>query len=151
MLAAPGHALAVSEGEQQLELLVEQLVVVAEVVAEQWERLDERAPPRHDLRAAARDQVDVGELLEDPDGVFRREDRHRAREPDLLRLRRDRGERRRRGRDEVVGAVMLADGEDLQPQVVGETGLLEEVAHPLLGADAGVEVGESDESEIHTE
>jgi hypothetical protein len=62
----------------------------------------------------------------------------------------NRGEGGGRGRDEVVGAMVLADREDLQPQVVGEAGLLEEVAHPLLGADARIEVGEGDESKIHT-
>src|ERR1700759_3058939 len=58
VLSLPGHALAVADREQQLELLAEQLVVVAPVVAEQRERFDERASSRHDLRSTARDQVD---------------------------------------------------------------------------------------------
>ena len=51
--------------EQQLELLGEQLVVVVEVVAEEREGLDERAAAGHDLRAAAGEQVERGEVLED--------------------------------------------------------------------------------------
>ena len=41
------------------ELPLEQPVVVAEVVAEERERLDERAAADHDLRAAAREEVDA--------------------------------------------------------------------------------------------
>ncbi len=55
-----------AEREQQLELLGEQLVVVVQLVAEQRERFDEGAAPGHDLGAAAGDQVEGGELLEDP-------------------------------------------------------------------------------------
>ena len=44
---------------------------------------------------------------------------------------------------------MLPDGEDVEPQLVGELGLLEEVAHPLLRAHAGREVGEGGEAEFH--
>ena len=61
----------------------------------------------------------------------------------------DRGEHGRRRRDEVVAAVMLADAEDLQAELVGEPRLLEQVAHPLLRRLAGCQVGEGDESEIH--
>ena len=45
--------------------------------------------------------------------------------------------------------MVLADGEDLQAELVGEPCLLQEIAHPLLGADAGVEIGKGDEPEIH--
>ena len=60
-----------AELEQQVELLGEQLVVVVEVVAEQRERLDERAAPGHDLGAAAGEQVERRELLEDPHRIVR--------------------------------------------------------------------------------
>ena len=96
MLSLPGDALAVADREQQLELLGEQLVVVAQVVTEEREGLDERATPRHDLCSTAGDQVDVRELLEDPDRVVRREHAHGAREPDLLRDGGDRGQHGRR-------------------------------------------------------
>ena len=52
--------------------------------------------------------------------------------------------------DREVRAVVLADGEHVEPELVGEDGLLEQVAHPLLGADAGAEVGEGCESEFHS-
>ena len=42
--------------------------------------------------------------------------------------------------------MVLADGEQLEAELVGETRLLEQVAHPLLGTDAAREVGEGDEA-----
>ena len=71
-------------GEQQLELLGEQLVVVLQVVAEEREGLDERPAPGHDLRPAAGEQVERREVLEDADRVVGAEHAHRAREPDPL-------------------------------------------------------------------
>ena len=145
----PGHMRRLADLQQQLELLGEQLVVVVEVVAEQREGLDERTPPGHDLGATARDQVELGELLEDADRVVRAEHRDRAREPDPLGPCRDRGQGDGGRGDEEVGAVMLADREHVEPELVGELGLLEQVAHPLLGADARGEVGEGGKSKFH--
>ena len=147
----PDHVtrLGVADREQQLELLGEQLVVVVEVVAEQRERLGERAAAGHDLGASAREQVDLGELLEDPHRIVGAEHGDRAREPDPLGPHRDRGQHDGRRRDEEVGAVVLADREHVEPQLVGELGLLHQVAHPLLGGDARREVGEGGESKFH--
>ena len=40
-----------------------------------------------------------------------------------------------RRRDDEVRAVMLADAEDVEPDLVGQLDLLDQVAQPLLGAD----------------
>jgi hypothetical protein len=45
--------------------------------------------------------------------------------------------------------VVLADGEHVQAHLLGELGLLQQVAHPLLRGDAGGEVGEGGKSEFH--
>ena len=45
--------------------------------------------------------------------------------------------------------MVLADGKELQSELVGEFRLLQEIAHPLPGADAGMQVGKGDESEVH--
>ena len=66
-IARPADPFVFAQRQQQLELFGEQRVVVAEVVAEQREGFDERAAPRHDLGATARQQVEGGELLEDAD------------------------------------------------------------------------------------
>ena len=52
---------------------------------------------------------------------------------------------------EKVGAVVLADGEHVEAELVGELRLLEQVAHPLLRGDARAEVGEGGKSKFHRE
>ena len=96
-------------------------------------------------------EIELGELLEHPDGVVRAEHGDRAREADPFGPGRDRGEGDCRRGDEEVGAVVLADREHIQPELVGELGLLEQVAHPLLGADARGEVREGGKSKFHDE
>ncbi len=48
-----------------------------------------------------------------------------------------------------VGAVMLADREHVESELIGQLGLLQQIAHPLLRADARAEVREGGESEFH--
>src|SRR3954468_1200121 len=50
---------------------------------------------------------------------------------------RERGRTSGRRRDEVVGAVMLSDGEALQAELVRERGFLQEVAHAFRGTETG--------------
>ena len=45
---------------------------------------------------------------------------------------RRRAEHDRRRRDDEVGPVVLADAEDVEPDLVGQLDLLEQVAQPLL-------------------
>ena len=132
--AGPGDPHRLADGQQQLELLGEQLVVVVQVVAEQRKGLDERSAPGHDLRPAAGQEVERGELLEHPHGVVRAEHRHRAGQADALGARGARGQRDGRGRHREVGPVVLAEAEDVEAHLVGQLHLLEQVAHPLLGA-----------------
>ena len=131
MLARPGDALAVAQLQQQLELLGEELVVVVEVVAEERERLDERAAPGHDLGAPAREQVERREVLEDAHRVVGAEHGDRARQPDALRALGGGAEHDGGRRDGEVGPVVLADAEDVEPDLVGELDLLDQVAQPL--------------------
>ena len=73
--ARPGQPLRVANREQHPQLLVEQRVVVVQVVAEERERLDERAAAGHDLGAPAREQVERGEVLEHAHRVVRAQHR----------------------------------------------------------------------------
>ena len=149
VLARPRDALGLAQLQQQIELLGEQLVVVVEVVAEQRERLDERAAAGHDLRATAREQVERGEVLEDAHGVVGAQDRDRARQADVLCA--GRGGRQRHGRrgDGEVGAVVLADAEDVEADLIGQLDLLEEVAQPPCRVDLGADVGKGVEAKFH--
>jgi hypothetical protein len=72
-----------AQGQQQVELLGEELVVVAQVVAEERIGLDEGAAADDDLRAAVGDEVERGEVLEDADGIVGAEDRDGAGEADV--------------------------------------------------------------------
>ena len=50
-------------------------------------------------------------------------------------VRRPRPARRAGARNGEIRAVMFADAEDVEPNLVGELDLLEQVAQPLRGAD----------------
>ena len=136
--------------EQLVELLLEQAVVVAEVEAEERERLDERAAPDHHLRASAGEQIERRELLIEPNRDCRAEYGDRAREPDALRTRRGRREHDGRSGDGELGPVVLADAVDVEPDLVRELDLLHELAQALLRAAlAGARVGEGEGADLH--
>jgi hypothetical protein len=52
-----------------------------------------------------------------------------------------------RRRHQVVGAVMLSDREEVEAELVGKLGFLEQVAHALLGAQVP-DVSEGREAEL---
>src|SRR5690242_12998989 len=95
--------------DEPRKLLGEETVIVGEVVAEERKRLDEGAAAEHDLGAAARDQVDLRELLEDADGIVRAQDGDGARQANARRACGDCRERDRRRADRVVRPMVLAD------------------------------------------
>src|SRR5918994_1852055 len=149
VLARPRDALGIAHFQQQLEFLGEQLVVVAQVVTEQRERLDERAAAGHDLRAAVRDEIERGEVLEDAYGIVRAQNRDSARQANVPRAGRGRCQRHGRRRDGVVGAVVLADAEDVEAELIRQLDLLEEVVQPSCRVDLGADVGEGVEAQFH--
>ncbi len=69
--------------------------------------------------------------------------------PDALRARGDGRQGHRRRRDEEVRPVMLADREHVEPELIGQRGLLEQLTHALLWRNARREVGEGGYSELH--
>ena len=62
-------------------------------------------------------QVEGREVLEDAHGVVGAEDAHRAGQPDVLRARCGGAEDDGRRGDGEVGAVVLADAEDVEPDL----------------------------------
>jgi len=147
--------LGVAHGEQQFEILGEEVVVVVECVSEERERLDERPSACHDLGPATGEQVERREVLEDADGIVGAEHRDRARQADAGRARRRRREHDSRGGDSELGPVVLADAEDVQSDLIGELNLLEQVAQPLRRADrparsgVGRDFGEGVDTQFH--
>jgi hypothetical protein len=121
---------------------------VVEVLAEERERLDERAAAGPDLGTPARQQVHGRELLEDADGIVGAQHRHGTGQADPLGARggarEDDGGRRHR----EVGAVMLADAEDVEPDLVGQLDLLQQVAD-AVPRRAGGQLAERVDADLH--
>ena len=127
------------QGGEERELLLEQVVVVLERVAEQRERLGERAAAEDHLGAAVGDGVEGGEALVDADGVVGAEDGDGGAELDPRGPGGDGGQDDFGGADGEVGAVVLADAEEVDAELVGQLGFGEDVAEDLgLGQRAAV-------------
>ena len=125
----------VAELQQEIQLLAEQVVVVGQVQAEERERLGERPAPYDEVDASLRDQVEGGELLEDPHRVVRAEHRDRTAETNPRRARRGRSQDDRGSRVVVLLAVVLADPEGVQAGGVSQLDLLEQVCQTLGRSD----------------
>ncbi|MOA17204.1 hypothetical protein D3C78_1374520 [compost metagenome] len=59
----PCHPFAAIELQQQVQLLIEQLLVILQLIAEQRERLYICSPPDNNLGTAIRHQIQRGEIL----------------------------------------------------------------------------------------
>ena len=130
--------------EQEVEFFGEEGVVVFELEAEEGVGLDEGAAAGDDLGASLGEEVEGGELLEDADGVGGAEDGDGAGEADAFGAGGGGGEDDGGGGVEVLGAVMLADAEDVEADLVGEFDLFEQVAEAVGGAggEAGGGIGD---------
>ena len=129
--AVPGDRLLLQQQREQVEPLLEQLLVLAQVEAEQREGLDERPAARDDLGPAVRDRVERGEALEHAHGVVGAEHGHRRSEPDALGSRRDGGEHDLGAGDREIGTMVLTQPEEVQSDPVRQHGLVDDVADHL--------------------
>ena len=133
--AAPRHrragAIRLEQRGEQLQLLLEQRLVLVQRIAEERERLDERAAAEDDFGPSVRRGVERGEALEHAHGVVGAQDRDRGAEPDATRATGNGGENDFGRRDGEVGAVVLADADEVDAQLVGEDGLVDDVADDL--------------------
>src|SRR3954462_15444813 len=112
--AGPRDLLVVTNLQQQIELLGDELVVVVEPEPEQRECLDRRPASDDHLGASLRDEIEGREFLKYAHGIRRAQHRHRARQPDATRSRGGCGEYHRwRGIEEFL-AMVLADSEDVE-------------------------------------
>ena len=145
----PADPLACAQPQEQIELLREQLVVVVQIVAEERERLDERAAASHDLDAPAREQVERGELLEHAHRIVRAQHGDRAGETDAPGARGRPGQHHSGRGDREVRPVVLAHAEHVEPHLVGELDLREQLAQRLLRRKAGADRGERVDADLH--
>ena len=96
------------------------------------------------------DQVERREVLEDAHGIVGGEHADRAGQPDALGARGRRGQHDRGRGDGELRPVVLAHAEDVEPDLVGELDLLEQVRHPLLDGEVRVgQLAERVDAELH--
>ena len=119
MLSGPMDMRVFAQGEEKVELLGEEIVVVFELEAEEREGFDERAAAGDDFGAAAGDEVEGRELLKDAHGICGAEDCDCAAEADLRCACGCGGEDDCGCGVEVLAAVVLAEAEDVQAGLVG--------------------------------
>src|SRR6202044_792361 len=124
MLAGPMDMRVFAQREEEVELLGEEIVVVLELEAEEREGFDEGAAAGDDFGAAAGDEIECSELLKDPDRVCCAEDSDCAGEADLGCARGCCGEDDCGGGVEVLAAVMFAEAEDIQADLVCRNNLV---------------------------
>ena len=133
--ARPVQPLGLVDGQEHAQLFLEELVVIVQLIAKERKTLDKTAAAHHQLGPAARQVVEGRKLLVDADRVVRAQHRHGRAELDILRGPRGSGQGRGGRRDRVIGPVMFAQPEDIQPDLVGQLDLFHEVVEPLLPAD----------------
>ncbi len=154
--SGPGHGRLLAQLGEELQLLLEELLVLLEGVAEERERLDEGAAAEDHLGAPAGDRVEGREALEDPHRIVRAQHGHGRAEPDAARPPRDRGQHDVGGGDGEVVAVVLAHAEEVEPDLVGQHALGDHVADHLrlrearaVGVDGDVAERVQAEEQIH--
>ncbi len=142
MFAGPVDVFVVADLQQQIQLLGKQLVIVLELEPEQREGIGERASAHDHLGAPVRDEIECGEILEYANRVGRAQDCHCAGESYAARSCRGSGENDGRSGVEKILAVMFADSEDIEPNLIGVLDLLDQVAQTLCRTElpAGLSV-----------
>ena len=109
-----------SSSANSAQLVLEQLLVARQVVAEQRIRLGERAAAEDHLGASVRDRVERREPLEHAHGIVGAEHGHRRPEEDPLGPAGDRGQHDLGRGDREVAAMVFADAESVDADLFGE-------------------------------
>ena len=127
----PRDRFLLEQGNEEVELFLEQGLVSSEVVAEQGKRLGEGAAPEDHVGSSLRDRVEGCKPLKHANRIVRTQHRDGRAEPDPTRACRD-GAQQHFGRgDGEIGAVMFADADEIDPEFVGEHTLFDNVAEHL--------------------
>ena len=129
--ALPGHRLLFQQLNEQIELLLEQLFVLAQIEAEQREGFGERAAAEDHLGTAIGCGIHRGEALEHADRIIRAQYRHRRAEPDPLGACGDRREHDLGRGDREISPVVLAKADEVDAELVGQHRLVDDVADHL--------------------
>src|SRR2546425_11035722 len=125
------HMLVLADRQQQLELLLEEGVVVLQPESEERKRLDGRPTANDHLRAAAREQIEGGEVLKGANRVLGAQHGDRAGQTNALRPCRGGAENDGRSRIQELAAVMFTNAERVQADLVGMFDLLDQLSQTI--------------------
>src|SRR5262249_44975548 len=113
------------------------LVVVLQVVTEEWVRLNEGASSDNDLGPTVRHKVEGGEVLKDAHRVVGAEHGDCAREANLFGTGSCSSQQHRGRAGDVLFAMVLADPEAVQAHAVGEFDLLHQLRDTVTALLSG--------------
>ena len=116
-------------GQQQIELFFEQRVVILQSISKQREALDRRPAADDHLGAPARQQIDRGKVLKRAYRILSAEHSDGARQPDALGADRSSGKDYCRRRIEEFPAMVFADAEHIESDLVRMFDLLDQLSH----------------------
>jgi len=145
----PFDVLVRPNGEQQIELLDKQRVVVAEIEPEQRKGFYGRAAAHDHFCAPLGDQVKRRELLEDAHRIGGAKDCHRAGQANAPGTGGRRGENDGGRGVEKLFAVMLANPAHVQANLVGPFDAFEQLAYGLRSVNGGALTEQSRYKTIH--
>ena len=124
-----------AQREEEIEFFGEEVVVIFEFEAEEREGLDEGAAAGDDFGATVRDEIEGSEVLEDADGVGGAENGDGGGEANGCGAGGGSGEDDGGSGVEVLGAMMFAEAEDVETDLVGQLDLFEQMRNALLRGD----------------
>ena len=140
--AFPRHGVGLQQGREQIEFFLEQHFILREIVAEQRKGFGERAAPDGDLGAAVGGGIERRKPLENPNRVVRAEHGHGRAEQNPFGAAGDGRKHDLGSRYGEIGAMMLADAKGIDPELIGENRLLDDVADDLrVAQEAAVGAG----------
>jgi len=131
--SVPAQVLLLAGGQQQLQLLFEQAVIVGHVIAEQRIGLGEGTTAGDNLRPATGEQVQRGELLEQPHRILGRQHRDGGGQAQRGGLAGDGGQHHFGGRDGEVLAVVFAKPQEGDARLIGDLRQLDQLFQALAG------------------
>ena len=131
MFAGPVDVVFCTELEKQVEFFGEQGFVVFELEAKKRKGFDERSPADDYFCAAATEQIERGEFLEDAHGIGSAEDGDGAGKADSARPRRGGGEDDDGRGVEKIGAMVLTQAKVIEADFIGELDFGQQIGQPL--------------------
>jgi hypothetical protein len=129
--ALPGYRLLFEQCCKEVEFLFEQLLILAKLISEQRKRFCEGAPAENNFGAPPGYGIKGRKALKYADWIIRTEHRDSRAQSYAFRSPGNRGKNHlRRGYGEI-GAMMLAEADEIDAQFVGEDGFVDDVADNL--------------------